>query len=316
MTVRAEPLEGVDYAWERPVPAALKAAGKAFACRYGGVGSDGKLLHPAEAKALTAAGLSIVANVEGTANGLLQGWSTGASWAKSADTWFRGCGMPADRPIYFSVDFDVNASQWPAVAEALRGAASIIGLERVGIYGSYHACLWAKRDNVARWLWQTYAWSAGTWVTGLHIKQYRNGVNVAGASVDLDQALTVDYGQWGQQQLGDDMSDQAESILASLANGSRTYVGSDGKQHEFVPTTEIYRNIDFRAAVNAALGTLGQQLNQVQDAIAELSQMVKTLPAGGVETLKAGDLITGTLAVSSVSQAGTTATGAADAPTA
>lgn len=191
-------VEGVDYAWSRPNIAQLAAAGKRFACRYGGAGSTGKQLDPAEAQALSAAGVAIVANVEGSATGLLGGWSTGAAWARNADAHFRNCGMPPGRPIYLSVDFDVTSGQWPAVRDALRGAASVIGAARVGVYGGRRAIEWARRDGVAAWFWQTYAWSGGVWVPGNHIEQYRNGVQLAGATLDLDRALTTDFGQWGE----------------------------------------------------------------------------------------------------------------------
>lgn len=200
-------VEGVDYAWSRPDIAQLAAAGKRFACRYGGAGSTGKQLDPAEARALSAAGVAVVANVEGSATGLLGGWSTGAAWARNADAHFRGCGMPAGRPIYLSVDFDVTSGQWPAVRDALRGAASVVGAARVGVYGGRRAIEWARRDGVAAWFWQTYAWSGGVWVPGNHIEQYRNGVQLAGATLDLDRALATDFGQW---KTGDEDVDAAD----------------------------------------------------------------------------------------------------------
>lgn len=189
-------VEGVDYAWSRPDIGQLTAAGKRFACRYGGAGSTGKQLDPAEADALSAAGVAIVANVEGAADGLLDGWSAGVSWARGAEEHFRSCGMPPDRPIYLSVDFDVTSGQWSAVRDALRGAESVLGAARVGVYGGRRAIEWARRDGVARWFWQTYAWSGGVWVPGNHIEQYRNGVQLAGATLDLDRALLADFGQW------------------------------------------------------------------------------------------------------------------------
>lgn len=191
-------IEGVDYAWSRPSPAGLWAAGKVFACRYVGQGSAGKRLTAAEAGALRAAGVAIVSNVEGTADGLLGGFSVGRTWAQTAHAEAVACGMPPSRPIYLSADFDVTATQWSSVRSALLGAADVLGIDRVGVYGSYNACAWARRDGVARWFWQTYAWSAGNWAPGVHIQQYRNNVSVAGtAGIDLDRAMTTDYGQWG-----------------------------------------------------------------------------------------------------------------------
>lgn len=189
--------EGVDYAFPpRPDLNVLKTAGKSFLCRYGGPGTIDKQLDPAEALRATTLGFKLVANAEGSASGLLGGFDVGVSWARSAEARFKLCGMPTGRPIYLSVDFDVVSSQWPNVAAALRGAASVIGTDRVGIYGGLRAVTWARRDGVARWFWQTYAWSGGTWAPGNHIEQYRNGVNIAGANLDLDRAISGDYGQW------------------------------------------------------------------------------------------------------------------------
>lgn len=204
-------VEGVDYAWSRPDVTALAAAGKVFACRYGGPGSDGKQLDPAEARALSAAGVAIVANAEGATNGLLGGWSAGVSWARDAEAHFAACGMPPGRPIYLSVDFDVQSGQWAAVAQALRGAASVLGgVHRVGVYGGRRAIEWARRDGVAAWFWQTYAWSSGVWVPGNHIEQYRNGVALAGATLDLDRALRGDFGQWTN---GEDEMEQTDPLI-------------------------------------------------------------------------------------------------------
>lgn len=194
--------EGVDYSMARPSPAALYAAGKRFVVRYGGPGSASKHLSAAEARSLSAAGLAIVANAEGSAGGFT-GRAAGVSWATSADAAFRAIGMPAGRPIYFSVDWNVSAAQWPGVVAALKGAADVIGLGRVGIYGGLQAVQWAQRDRVASWFWQTYAWSGGKWAAGTHIQQYRNAVTLAGADVDLDRAIKGDYGQWGVSQPAD-----------------------------------------------------------------------------------------------------------------
>jgi hypothetical protein len=45
------------------------------------------------------------------------------------------------------------------------------------------------------------------WHPRAHLQQYRNGVALAGGTVDLDRAATVDYGQWGQE---DDMPTKQE----------------------------------------------------------------------------------------------------------
>jgi hypothetical protein len=213
-------VEGVDYAFPpRPSIAGLAAAGKKFACRYGGPGSLSKQLSPTEAAELSAAGIAIVANAEGSTDGMLGGYSTGVSWAVSAERHFAACGMPPGRPIYLSADFDVTSAQWPAVRDALRGAASVLGAARVGVYGGRRAIEWARRDGVAAWYWQAFAWSGGVWVPGNHIEQYRNGVTLAGASLDLDRAPKSDYGQWT---IGDDMSWTEKPANSNFSYGEIT----------------------------------------------------------------------------------------------
>lgn len=217
-------IEGVDYAFPpHPSIPGLAEAGKRFACRYVGAGTSDKHLTPAETQDLTAFGLSIVTNVEGAANGLLGGWDTGHDWALRADAHARSCGMPVDRPIYLSVDFDCTSSQWQwYVRDALRGAAAALGgAHRVGVYGSVRVMEWARRDGVAQWFWQTYAWSDRRWAAGNHIEQYLNGVFLAGADVDLNRALVTDYGQWGTTTVKDD-------TMRNITDGQGHYYMTNG----------------------------------------------------------------------------------------
>lgn len=189
-------IEGVDYSFDVPTPAQLKAAGKKFAVRYGGPGSAGKQLTASELRGLTAAGIAVVANAEGAAGGF-RGAVAGRSWAASAETDFATLGMPDDRPIYFSVDWDAGGKDWANIDAALKGAASVIGASRVGVYGSYDVVRHCQSAGTAQWFWQTYAWSAGKWASGCHLQQYKNGVKIGGHDVDLTRAVQDDYGQWG-----------------------------------------------------------------------------------------------------------------------
>jgi hypothetical protein len=195
-------IEGVDYSFARPSPLGLKNAGKKFAVRYGGPGTSGKWLTAGELAALRAVGIDVVANAEGTAGGY-RGTAVGRDWASSADGYFRALGMPADRPIYFSVDFAADAADWASIDAALRGSAAVIGAARVGVYGSYDTIEHCRAAGTAAWFWQTYAWSGGRQHPAAHLYQYQNGVTVGGGDCDLTRALVDDYGQWGYQ--GGDM---------------------------------------------------------------------------------------------------------------
>jgi hypothetical protein len=104
--------------------------------------------------------------------------------------------MPSDRPIYFSVDFNATAAQLPAIADYFHGVATVLGLDRVGVYGGFNVIEYLAIIDAARWFWQTYAWSGGNWSIRAHIRQVRNGVSFQGADIDLDTAMESDYGQW------------------------------------------------------------------------------------------------------------------------
>jgi len=193
-------IEGVDYSTAHPSIQSLVDGGKEFAGRYVGLGGFNKWLTQDEAKVLSVAGVSIVALCEGVTSWMLGGWSAGQAATKAANAQAVGCGMPPDRPIYLSCDFDVTAAQWPAVLSCLAGAANVVGVERVGIYGGTNALRWARTAGAASWFWQALGWRQGVWLDWVNVQQYRNGVSFGGGNVDFDQALTVDYGQWKVRQ--------------------------------------------------------------------------------------------------------------------
>jgi Domain of unknown function (DUF1906) len=189
---------GVDYSYSRPDPACLRAAGYTFAVRYLHPTSS-KSLDLAEARLLLAAGLDIVSNYEAsTAGWMFDGYSRGQAAARDALAIATGCGMPAGRPIYYSLDVDpgpLTTAQWDAVKRCLDGAASVHGRASVGVYGGWKA-LEVLCPAWAPWGWQTYAWSAGRISARAHLRQYRNGVAMCGGDVDLNESYAADFGQW------------------------------------------------------------------------------------------------------------------------
>jgi hypothetical protein len=192
--------KGLDYAGGRPSAAAIKAAGFDFVVRYltpGGPGLPGKLLLPTEADDLRANGVDIAGNVELYANRMAEGFGSGVADATTGYNQHRACGGPANRPIYFSADWDVQPGQLPSVFEYLRGAAGVIGANNVGIYGGFRVVQAALAGGHAAWGWQTGAWSQGLECPTRHIHQDINQVTVDGVTCDTNYNLTEDFGQWG-----------------------------------------------------------------------------------------------------------------------
>jgi len=186
---------GLDYVSGPPI-ADMQAAKVAFVCRYlseVNPATQVKLLMPQEARALSAAGISIVSNYEWYANRPLEGYVAGVQDAQIAASQHKACGGPVDRPIYFSVDADVAPVD---VAKYFEGIASVLGKGRVGAYGSYRVLEYLFNMGLISWGWQTYAWSAGAWEPRAHIQQYLNGVSFSGHSVDYNRSVMPDFGQW------------------------------------------------------------------------------------------------------------------------
>jgi hypothetical protein len=189
---------GLDYAWSRPSsPAALKAAGYSFVARYLSYDTSGKNLTAGEARDLFAAGIDVVSNWEWGAQDALNGYQTGVDEAQKALQLANDCGMPADRPIYFSVDFDASPDQQAAIDSYFDGVASVLGVDRTGAYAGYYVVQRLFDHGKIKWGWQTYAWSGGQWDPRAQLRQIQNGVTVAGADSDIDTSVANDFGQWG-----------------------------------------------------------------------------------------------------------------------
>ncbi len=190
--------KGVDYSWARPSPSGLKSGGYTFACRYLSHDTSGKNITAAEAKALWAAGVDVVANFEDSATNALSGYNQGVADAKYAESLANGAGIPSGRPIYFSIDFDATPGDQTAINAYFDGVASVIGLARTGAYGGYYPIERLFNAGKIKWGWQTYAWSGGQWDSRAQLRQVQNGITAGGDAncCDEDEAVASDYGQW------------------------------------------------------------------------------------------------------------------------
>lgn len=187
--------EGVDYSDSRPGGAVLYAAGKRFAVRYVPYGGYSKGLTKAEALDLLANGIDIPLVFESTADRMRDGYGAGVYDAGLCVSALFELGAPSTLPIYFGADFDTTPLDYTQIDVYLQGAASVLGLNRVGIYGEFDVLDHCRSAGLAVYFWQTYAWSGGRIFAYNHIFQYLNGVFINGCEVDLD-ASAVEFGQW------------------------------------------------------------------------------------------------------------------------
>jgi hypothetical protein len=179
--------------------AQLKSAGKQFVVRYITVpGPQNKGISQAEFDELHEAGIETLVVYEGAAGDMKKGHAQGVADAKTAQANLKAIvGLDDHLPVYFGCDWDATPADQTAINAYLDGAASVIGRDRVGIYGGYYPVKRAKDAKKATWFWQTYAWSGGQVLPGIHLYQYKNNVSLGSGTVDYCRALQGNYGQKG-----------------------------------------------------------------------------------------------------------------------
>lgn len=262
---------GLDYAGGRPGGAAIAAAGYTFVCRYltdGGPGLPGKLLTPAEYADLMAAGVAVVLNWETTADRMKAGYAAGVADANAAGMQALTLGHPSDRPIYFSADFDASPADQAEIDDYLRGAISVIGASRVGVYGSYYVCQRCLNNGTATWAWQTAAWSGGQREPRAHLYQRIGTVTVGGVDCDVNESAQADF---GQHPTGDDMNPDQDAILRDIWSQLSGDAWTNPPKYEGWPArpdlTDAPKTIvDYVRAIHAALAALPAM---VDDAVAK-----------------------------------------------
>ena len=186
----------------------IKAAGALGAIRYV---SDrrpnaqwmlGKPIQLPEARDLYQAGLKIVSNYQfgkqDTAD-WLGGQAAGVTHAKRGWELHTAAGGPVSAPIYVSIDDNPTLEQYKRqVAPYLRAWESVIGHQRVGVYGNSTTIDWALQDGLGAWFWQ-HNWGTpkGYLHPEAHLHQFEiDARSVAGVGVDLNNILKPQFGQW------------------------------------------------------------------------------------------------------------------------
>ncbi|MFE3191897.1 DUF1906 domain-containing protein [Nocardia sp. NPDC059240] len=264
---------GLDYAAGRPAPSAIRAAGYDFVVRYlsdGGPTLPGKLLTPAEADNLRAHGISIVSNWETTAARMLDGYGAGVTDAHSALAQVLRCGGRADRPIYFSADFDATPQQQVPINDYLNGAADVLGRANVGIYGGYWPVSRALDAGTATWAWQTVAWSGGNVDPRLALFQTGEQVTVDGVPCDVNQTDRADFGQWDVNTEEPDLTPEQDEVLRDIQTQLRgpglsgwPQLGTDAQGHHRTV-------VDGLAAALTQIDELRTEISDLEATTAEL----------------------------------------------
>lgn len=133
---------------------------------------------------------------------VMRGWDGGVADAKAAQEQLDKI-RASGHPVFFCVDFDISLTDWNNVAvEYFRGAASVLGKQRIGIYGKSTVLAWAMEDDVVATVepgvilgWQTKSWSHG--VKANYAVLYQSQHNVGGpdgVQIDVNDVLHPEFG--------------------------------------------------------------------------------------------------------------------------
>lgn len=184
---------GVDYAWSHPASSDIAAHGHRFVARYLSPDTSKNLSAP-ELADLKAKGLPVVTVWEAGQTRALSGAPAGVADASSALAQANALGQPANAPIYFAVDFENTPEQLSTIDDYLKGAASVVGQSRVGVYGSSSVVGHSFDIGTAKYGWQAAAWSGGQKEPRAQI--YQDGRVDFGGGADLNVAQQSNIGQW------------------------------------------------------------------------------------------------------------------------
>lgn len=220
-------------------PHEIKKAGHAGSFGYlsasrPGTNFSGKPIKKSWADEMKALGLSVISCWQFGKNDTAdwrKGKMGGIADAAAALNKHKELGGDRSAPIYFAIDDDVSLDLFNGpVSEYLKGAATILGVERTGVYGSIRVVDWAVEDGLIGkcrdgsgkyYGWQTKAWSVGI---SDHACVYQRVVDTAsnpgplvgGSRVDINDVLTSDYGQWGFSRSGNSPEASADFIMGQL----------------------------------------------------------------------------------------------------
>lgn len=196
------PVLGIDFAWGRPRPAAIVAAGYAVVLRYYSPVQDGKFLTPLEAQNYSDAGLSIVTVWEHGAADARMGAAAGRVDGAAAAYEARRVGQPVGTTIYVAVDYDAPVTDFPAIAAYIDAFKVATAGYLVGGYCKYDLGEWLKARGHITSLWQTVAWSGGRISHLCDIYQNGRQVTVDGVSCDENVVMTLNNGAWSTRPPG------------------------------------------------------------------------------------------------------------------
>jgi hypothetical protein len=271
--------------------AQLKSAGIECVIRYISTNTAGeKVVKPAEARAIAAAGLklALVFEVFGGANDFVHDDIDAESGAKHGDfarQWATNVGAPANTIIWFAIDTDCSTSQYERLVKPYLAAAKVAlrGQYRIGVYACGFVCGRVLDENLvdATWLTQSMGFNGSRAFRDSRRWRLLQGpeTTFAGLSIDSDEANGDDYGAF--------VPFQAPALQPAVT--SQTVPQPDAPAPPQIDLARIQQDIarlgQIAATFSQFANTLGQlptaglppQIAAIEQTVTRLGQIAGTL---------------------------------------
>jgi hypothetical protein len=154
-----------------------------------------------EAKTIQAAGLTLFSIFEKGPTAV--SYFTNAQAMKDAAdamNWAADVGQPANTAIYFTVDYDAQDKDFPAILAYFKTLRKYLKGFKIGAYGKYDVLNYLHANNAADYWFQTIAWSGGKRCSFNNLYQFQCDKTMCGIDVDYNniEKDTADIGAWNQ----------------------------------------------------------------------------------------------------------------------
>lgn len=151
----------------------------------------------------------------------------------------------AGHPVFFAVDFNASLQQWNSViVEYFKGAVSVLGKQRVGIYGHSRVVHWAMEDDVVATVapgrvlgWITKAWSNGETGQdyGVLYQKIHNTGGPDGVQIDINNVFHPEWGWRALPGRSTKITPQSKAVNSSplvypMKNGTYTRTSGYGER--------------------------------------------------------------------------------------
>jgi hypothetical protein len=194
-------------------------------------------------------------------------------------------GIANEPVVYLSADFHPTpgSGELQAILDCLRGAQSVLGAQARGVYGFIETLEAARAAGLADYYWlcgAQYDNNGNSVLTSrpwINLYQHNNDNDtVDGVTVDINDVLTADFGQWVPgQAAGGDMANSDE-ILAVAKNIEQIIGDMQNKVDD--PNSGMWPvGFDTHARVQA----LSAKVDALTTAVQTVYDAVHAMPTGG-----------------------------------